>query len=62
MKSRGLLSASPDGLADDVRRLRGDAALRQRLGEAAMLKVEREFDADAVVARIEALYGELIRR
>jgi glycosyltransferase involved in cell wall biosynthesis len=58
----GLLSTSPDGLADDVRRLRADAALRQRLGDAARLKVEREFDADAVVARIDALYEELIRQ
>ena len=56
----GLLSASPDALAADVRRLRGDAALRRRLGDAARLKIEREFDADAVVSRIDALYRELI--
>ena len=58
----GLLSASADGLAADVRRLRADAALRQRLGDAARLKVEREFDADAVVARIDALYQDLVAR
>lgn len=57
----GLLSASPEGLAEDVRRLRADGALRRRLGDAARLKVERDFDADAVVARIDALYGELVR-
>jgi glycogen(starch) synthase len=57
----GLLSNSPEGLAADVHRLRQDAALRQRLGEAAKRKVEKEFDADTVVARIEALYGELVR-
>jgi glycosyltransferase involved in cell wall biosynthesis len=56
----GLLSASPDGLAEDIRRLRADDALRRRLGEAARRKVEREFDAAAVVARIEALYEELL--
>lgn len=56
----GLLSASAEGLAGDVRRLRADPELRQRLGRAARLKVEREFDADAVVARIESLYGELV--
>ena len=28
--------------------------------DAAVLKVEREFDAAAVVARIDALYGELV--
>ena len=55
----GLLSNSPAGLAADVRRLRQDAALRARLGEAARRKIEREFDAAAVVARIEALYMEL---
>src|SRR5258708_21846415 len=57
----GLLSTSPEGLAADVRRLRQDAALRQRLGEAARLKMEREFDAAAVVARVERLYMELRR-
>src|SRR5713226_152828 len=51
----GLLSSSPEGLAADVRRLRQDAGLRQRLGEAAKRKAEREFDAAAVVARIEGL-------
>jgi len=58
----GLLSNSPEGLAADVRRLRQDAALRLRIGEAAKRKVEREFDAAAVVARIEGLYLELGRR
>jgi glycogen(starch) synthase len=55
----GLLSASPEGLAADVRRLRQDAALRQRLAEAARRKMEREFDASAVVARVETLYRDL---
>jgi glycosyltransferase involved in cell wall biosynthesis len=58
----GLLSATPEGLASDVRRLRGDAALRQRLGDAAKRKVEREFDAGPVVVRVEQLYLELGRR
>jgi hypothetical protein len=56
----GLLSTSPKGLAADVRRLRNDAALRERLGSAARAKVEREFDADVVVARVHALYEELV--
>jgi glycosyltransferase involved in cell wall biosynthesis len=55
----GLLSTSPDGLAEDVRRLASDADLRARLGGAAQRKVERDFDAPAVVARIDALYREL---
>jgi len=55
----GLLSSSPEGLADDVRRLRQDEALRARLGAAARAKVERDFDAPAVVARIEQIYMTL---
>jgi glycogen(starch) synthase len=58
----GLLSSSPEGLADDVRTLRHDDALRARLGAAARRRVETEFDADVVVARIERLYWELIAR
>jgi glycosyltransferase involved in cell wall biosynthesis len=58
----GLLSTSPEGLALDVRRLRQDAGLRVRLGEAAARKIAREFDASAVVARVEHLYQELARR
>jgi glycosyltransferase involved in cell wall biosynthesis len=56
----GLLSSSPAGLAADVKRLRHDAPLRQALAAAARLKVQREFDAAAVVERIETLYRELI--
>jgi glycosyltransferase involved in cell wall biosynthesis len=55
----GLLSTSPEGLAEDVRRLRHDEKLRRTLGEGARRKVEREFDAAAVAARVEALYEEL---
>jgi len=55
----GLLSTSPDGLAADVRRLANDPGLRARLGAAAQRKIEREFDAPAVVERIERLYREL---
>jgi len=57
----GLLSASPEELAEDVRRLRHDAALRARLGEAAKRKIEDEFDAPSVVARVERLYRDLLR-
>jgi glycogen synthase len=52
----GLLSDTPDELARDVRLLRQDAALRRRLSDAAQRKMEREFDADAVVARILGVY------
>jgi glycosyltransferase involved in cell wall biosynthesis len=55
----GLLSSSPGQLAEHVARLAADDALRQRLGEAARVKIEREFDTTAVVPRIEQLYREL---
>jgi glycosyltransferase involved in cell wall biosynthesis len=58
----GLLSATADGLAHDVRRLREDEALRRRLGAAARVRAESHFDAPAVVARIERLYMELAGR
>ncbi|HEY7502270.1 MAG TPA: glycosyltransferase family 4 protein [Vicinamibacterales bacterium] len=57
----GLLSSTPEGLADDVRRMRGDEALRRRLGEAARQHAERSFDAPSVVERIERLYLDLLR-
>jgi glycogen synthase len=57
----GLLSATPEALAEDVRLLRDDEALRRRLGDAAACHAERTFDAPAVVARVEALYVDLMR-
>ena len=57
----GLLSTTPDALAVDVRRLRGDEALRGQLGSAARQRAEREFEARSVVARVEHLYMELPR-
>jgi glycogen(starch) synthase len=57
----GLLSSTPEELADDVKRLRGDPELRARLGAAAGKHAELRFDAPAVVARIEQLYMELVR-
>ena len=58
----GLLSTTPAGLAADVRRLRHDPALRQRLGQAAAMKMARQFDAPAVVARVERLYLDLLEK
>ena len=58
----GLLSDTPEELADDIRRLRGDAALRARLGTAARLHAEARFDAPAVVERVERLYVDLTKR
>jgi glycogen(starch) synthase len=58
----GLLSATPEELADDIRRLRGDTELRARLGAAARLHAEARFDAPAVVERVERLYVDLMKR
>lgn len=57
----GLLSMTPAALAGDVRRLADDEPLRRKLGEAAMRHIERAFDAQNVVRRIEDLYLGLIR-
>jgi glycogen synthase len=55
----GLLSRSAEELGDHVARLRHDAPLRTRLGEAARRRVERLFDSRVVIAQVEALYRRL---
>jgi uncharacterized protein (DUF2345 family) len=49
-------------LAQDVRRLRQDESLRARLGDAATRHAGQQFDAPAVVARVEQLYLQLLER
>jgi glycosyltransferase involved in cell wall biosynthesis len=56
----GLLSRSADALGDDVARLRADERLRRELGQNAERRVDDVFDARIVVARIEALYLDLL--
>ena len=56
----GLLSATAAELARDVRALRADEALRQRLAVGARRHIEQRFNAEAVIQRIESLYSELI--
>lgn len=56
----GLLSDSEFELVDDVRRIRHGEVLRHRLGAAAAKRAER-FDSAAVVARIDALYLDLVK-
>jgi glycogen(starch) synthase len=58
----GLLSSTPEALADDVKRLREDEDLRARLGTGARRLAEHAFDAPAVVGRIDSLYRDLIAR
>ncbi len=57
----GLLSDNPSGLAEDVRRIRHGEVLRQRLGAAAAKRTAEKFDSSAVIARVEALYHDVIR-
>ena len=56
----GLLSSTPDELGDHVARLVADRALGARLADEARTDVEQHFEAASVVARVEALYAELI--
>ena len=58
----GLLSDSPETLADDIRRLRDDASLRIRLGSEARVHAASKFDTSVVVPRIERLYAELLEK
>lgn len=48
-------------LADRLQGLIGDPDLRARLGAAARLTAERQFDAGAMVRRVEDLYDEVLR-
>ncbi len=57
----GLLSATADELAADLRRLVDDPSLGARLGAAARRRAEDRFESRAVVARIEQLYVDLSR-
>lgn len=51
----------PRALCEALRRLVGDAQLRQRMGEAGRSKAEAEFSETAVVDRLFDAYGELSR-
>ena len=55
----GLLSATPEELAGDVRRLRSDTQLRTRLGAAAARHAREKFEASSVAARVDALYQDI---
>jgi glycosyltransferase involved in cell wall biosynthesis len=56
----GLLSLTPEALADDLRRLVDDPLLRSRLGNAARERAQVRFDSHAVVPKVEGLYREVI--
>lgn len=54
-----LAPPTPAGIADGLRRLAGDAALRTRLGEAAAERARRDFSLGAFRRRLLAAYAEL---
>ena len=54
--------ADADALATALDRLLKDASLRERYGRAARLRVEREFDLEAMGRRTLQLYEEIMRR
>jgi glycogen synthase len=56
----GLLSTSADGFTADIRTLRADPELRQRLADGARRRAASLFDAKTVVSRIEQVYYELL--
>jgi glycosyltransferase involved in cell wall biosynthesis len=58
----GLLSRDADELGSHVARLVTDRQLARRLGDAAREHVTAAFSTDHVIARLEALYRELIGR
>ncbi len=62
MVSDGLLVGfgRPDEIAEAIRRLLGDAALRHDLGEAGRAKVVERFTWDHVYQRLKAVYEQLL--
>lgn len=52
----------PARLAGQLGRLLGDPSLRERLGAAARARYQREFHAEAMARRYEAVYREALRR
>jgi len=58
----GLLSETPERLADDVRRLREDESLRARLGAHARAHATATFDTSVVVPQVERLYLDLMEK
>ncbi len=59
-RQTGLLSDDADGFARDLRTLVDDEHLRRTLGTAARADVRARFAATEVVARIEAVYHEVL--
>jgi rhamnosyl/mannosyltransferase len=50
----------PEALAEALNRLLGDQALRTALGQAARVRVEREFTPDGMIERTLAIYDEVL--
>ena len=61
-RETGLLSDDADGFARDLRTLVDDPDLRRRLGAAARADVHTRFAATGVVARVEAVYHQVLHQ
>ena len=61
-RETGLLAPDAEGFARDLRALAADPDLRRRLGDAARADVHVRFAATSVVARIEQVYRQMLRR
>jgi glycosyltransferase involved in cell wall biosynthesis len=61
-ETTGLLSDSPEELAEDVMRLRRSEVLRRRLGQAARNRADSLFDGTATTDRIIRLYIDVLER
>jgi glycosyltransferase involved in cell wall biosynthesis len=48
------------GMAEDVARLLGDPALRERMGQAGVDRASQLFSLDKALAQHEALYASLV--
>jgi glycosyltransferase involved in cell wall biosynthesis len=61
-ETTGLLSDSPEELAEDVMRLRRSEVLRRRLGQAARNRADSLFDGTATTDRVIRLYIDVLER
>ena len=57
-----LVSPTPEAMAEGMRRLAADPALRQQLGTAASARAERDYSLPAFRRNVDRIYDDLARR
>ena len=55
-------AADPHALAEKIRILAGDPALRQSMGAAGAERLRTDFSITRMMERIESIYAEVLRR